>query len=156
MAVYFYRVNEPYGAFSNFAKYGFEAGGKYWATSEHYFQAQKFAGTPYEEEVRLAPAARDAARMGRNPRLPLRSDWDTAKIDVMRTALHYKFKSHPELVDLLLSTGNEEIIEGTIDDHYWGCGSTGTGLNMLGKLLMELREKYRIADGRAMLQRSCE
>jgi ribA/ribD-fused uncharacterized protein len=143
MALYFYRVNERFGEFSNFAKCSFTAEGKFWLTSEHYFQAQKFAGTIHEDAVRLAPSARDAARIGRVRNLPLRADWDTVKVSVMRTALKCKFENHPALVDLLLSTGEEEIIEQTTDDYYWGCGSDGDGLNMLGKLLMELRASYR-------------
>ena len=50
----FYSVKEPYGEFSNFASYPIRIKGKTWATSEHYFQAQKFAGTAYEEEIRKA------------------------------------------------------------------------------------------------------
>lgn len=143
MAIHFYRVNEPYGEFSNFAKFPFEAEGKKWPTSEHYFQAQKFAGTVYEEEVRLARTAGDAAKVGRDRSLPMRSDWETVKLDVMRRAIRHKFNSHPTLIELLLSTGEEEIIEQTTNDEYWGCGASCTGLNMLGKLLMELRVEYR-------------
>ena len=40
MAIYFYKINDEYGCFSNFSRHGFEIGGKYWKTSEHYFQAQ--------------------------------------------------------------------------------------------------------------------
>jgi ribA/ribD-fused uncharacterized protein len=136
----FYRVNEPFGGFSNFAKYPFDAEGKAWPTSEHYFQAKKFAGTVDEEEVRLARTARDAAAMGRDRNRPLRSDWEAVKLDVMRAALRHKFNHHPSLIDLLLSTKDEEIIEQTTDDLYWRCGSNGSGLNLLGQLLMELRE----------------
>lgn len=143
MAIHFYRVNEPYGEFSNFAKYPFDAEGKRWLTSEHYFQAQKFIGTDYEEKVRLARTASEAARMGRDRALPMRSDWEEVKLDAMRAALRYKFDGHPALIDLLLSTGDEQIIEQTSDDEYWGCGTGGTGLNMLGRLLMELRLAYR-------------
>ena len=38
---------DEYGCFSNFAHYGFELDGKWWMTSEHYFQAQKFYGTQF-------------------------------------------------------------------------------------------------------------
>jgi ribA/ribD-fused uncharacterized protein len=148
VAIYFYRITEPYGEFSNFAEYPFEIGGKYWATSEHYFQAQKFAGTVYEEQVRLALTARYAARIGRDPRLPLRADWEDVKVSAMRVALYHKFANNPALIRLLLSTRDEEIIERTTDDYYWGCGSGGTGINMLGKLLMELRTELR--SGRVM------
>jgi ribA/ribD-fused uncharacterized protein len=141
--IHFYRVNEPWGEFSNFAAYSFELDGKRWPTSEHYFQAQKFVGTVHQEEVRHVQKARDAAKMGRDRKLPLRTDWEDVKLDVMRTALQHKFEAHPNLVELLLSTAEAEIVEQTTDDYYWGCGSDGNGLNMLGKLLMELREQYR-------------
>ena len=48
----FYKVQEQFGCFSNFAPYPIEVGGVVWPTSEHFFQAQKFAGTKFEEEIR--------------------------------------------------------------------------------------------------------
>ena len=46
MTIYFYGADEvPYGCFSNFSDHGFDLDGVWWPTSEHYFQAQKFAGT---------------------------------------------------------------------------------------------------------------
>src|SRR4051794_13335214 len=50
----FYSVGDDFGCFSNFSPHTITLKGKTWRTSEHYFQAQKFAGTPGEEEVRLA------------------------------------------------------------------------------------------------------
>ncbi len=51
MPILFYSVREsPYGCFSNFSPHPFEFDGKRWPTSEHYFQAQKFAGTPFREQ----------------------------------------------------------------------------------------------------------
>ena len=133
MTIHFYRVNEPFGEFSNFAKYPFEADGKIWPTSEHYFQAKKFAGTVYEERVRAASTPKEAAKIGRDRTLPIRPDWESVKLDIMRSALRYKFAGHPALVALLLSTGEHEIIEQTTDDEYWGCGTSGKGLNNVGK-----------------------
>ena len=57
----------------------------------------------------------------------------------MREALRAKFEQHPKLKALLLSTGDAELIEHTHNDRYWADGGDGTGRNMLGKLLMELR-----------------
>ena len=45
-------AREKYGCFSNFSAHGFELDGLYWSTSEHYFQAQKFPGTPDAEQIR--------------------------------------------------------------------------------------------------------
>ncbi|MEN6627143.1 MAG: NADAR family protein [Candidatus Sumerlaeia bacterium] len=140
MAIRFYRINEPYGEFSNFWRQEFELDGAPWPTTEHYFQAQKFAGTGHVETVRLAPTPRDAARIGRDRGLPLRPDWEEVKEDVMRRALRAKFAQNEPLKQLLLSTGDEELIETTTDDTYWGCGTEGHGQNRLGVLLMELRK----------------
>jgi len=67
MTIYFFRADEePYGCFANFSAHGFDLDGHRWPTAEHYYQAQKFAGTPDEEEVRLAKSPMIAARMGRS------------------------------------------------------------------------------------------
>jgi ribA/ribD-fused uncharacterized protein len=139
MAIRFYKVNEQYGCFSNFSKHGFELDGRYWPTSEHYFQAQKFVGSIYEEEVRQAKSPMDAAIMGRDRNKPLRHDWEEVKDEIMKKAVLQKFETHTDIRDILISTGNEEIIEETTNDYYWGCGTNGTGKNMLGKILEEVR-----------------
>ena len=140
MAIKFYKVNGDFGCFSNFSNHGFEQKGEYWNTVEHYFQAQKFAETAYEEEVRLAKTPMDAAKKGRDRKKPLRDDWELIKDKVMKDAVLKKFSTHADIRDLLISTGSQEIIEATTDDYYWGCGLDGTGKNELGKILMEVRE----------------
>lgn len=137
--ILFYRVNEPYGAFSNFSPHPFQLKDKVWPTSEHYFQAQKFAGTEHEEEIRLIVSPMVAARAGRSRKRPFRADWATVKDDVMREALRAKFTQHPDLREMLLSTGEARLVEHTTNDSYWGDGGDGSGRNRLGELLMELR-----------------
>lgn len=141
--IYFYSTQGEYGCFSNFSRHGFELDGKYWKTSEHYFQAQKFAGTPYEEQVRLASTPKQAAQLGRRRDFPLRSDWETVKDNIMRRAVRHKFETHSEIRAILLNTGEREIVENAQGDYYWGCGKDGTGKNMLGKILMEVRADLR-------------
>lgn len=137
--ILFYRQNDPWGEFSNFSTHPFRLKGRVWPTSEHYFQAQKFAGTEHEETVRNAKTPSMAAKLGRSRSLPLRTDWEIVKEDVMRDALRAKFDQHPKLKALLLSTGDAELIEHTRNDRYWADGGDGTGKNRLGILLMELR-----------------
>jgi ribA/ribD-fused uncharacterized protein len=141
--ILFYRVTEPYGEFSNFSPHPIELKGRAWPTSEHYFQAQKFADTQHEEAVRLAKSPMVAARMGRSRERPLRADWEAVKDDIMREALQAKFVQHPAPRSLLLKTGDAEIVEHTKNDRYWADGGDGTGRNRLGQLLMELRERLR-------------
>lgn len=135
----FYTVSGPFGQFSNFAPYPIEIDGKIYPTSEHYFQAMKFFGTPHVEEARLIPTPQGVADFGRRRDLPMRKDWDAVRDNVMRMALRAKFTQHESLRLLLVGTGNATIIEHTEKDRYWGNGGDGTGKNRLGELLMELR-----------------
>ena len=144
MTITFYSPRvQPYGCFSNFSRHPFELDGVRWPTSEHYFQAQKFAGTPDAEEVRAARTPKQAAEMGRDRRRPLRPDWETVKDDVMRRAVLRKFESHDEIRAILLGTGDEHIVEDAPKDYYWGCGADGSGKNRLGQILMEVRQILR-------------
>jgi ribA/ribD-fused uncharacterized protein len=141
--IFFYRTTEPYGGFSNFSAHPVELKGRIWPTSEHYFQAQKFAGTEHEELVRLAKSPTVAARMGRSRERPLRPDWEDVKQNIMREVLRAKFTQHPGLRSLLLSTGDAQLVEHTNRDSYWGDGGDGSGRNHLGQLLMEIRAELR-------------
>lgn len=143
MSIYFYKVNDEFGCFSNFSPYGFELDGKFWPTSEHYFQAKKFEDTEYEEKIRLLDSPMKAANMGRSRKLPLRKDWEEVKDDIMYKAVYNKFKQNEIIKNILLDTKNEEIIEKTTNDYYWGCGSNGLGKNKLGIILMKVRDDLK-------------
>jgi ribA/ribD-fused uncharacterized protein len=138
-SIEFYAVDGPYGGFSNHAPHPIKLAGRIWPTVEHYFQAQKFAGTPHEEAIRLASTSQQAAEMGRDRSKPLRADWSQARETLMREALRAKFTQHEDLRRQLLATGNVRLVEHTASDLYWGDGGDGTGKNLLGLMLMELR-----------------
>ena len=112
----------------------------WWNTSEHYFQAQKFVGTPYLEQVRSISTPNDAAKLGRRRTFPLRQDWEQVKDAVMLKAVLCKFQVHVDIRAILLGTGDEEIVETAPSDYYWGCGKDGTGRNQLGVTLMQVRD----------------
>lgn len=140
----FYSPREAtYGCFSNFSRHSFTIDGAYWPTSEHYFQAQKFVGTPHAEVVRRAKTPKAAAEIGRDRQRPLRPDWEVVKDDIMRRAVLAKFSAHADIRAILLGTGDEEIVENAPRDYYWGCGASGGGKNMLGRILMEVRATLR-------------
>jgi ribA/ribD-fused uncharacterized protein len=144
MKILFYKIKEPYGDFSNFSPHPITLKGKVWKTTEHYFQAQKFARTEYEENVRLTPGPMAAAKMGRDRSLPLRSDWEQVKENVMKEALLAKIDQYPKIKELLLSTNDDdEIIEHTENDNYWADGGDGSGKNRLGVIWMEIRKELR-------------
>ena len=141
--IHFYSTKDDYGCFSNFARSPITLKGKSWPTAEHYFQAQKFAGTEYEETVRQAKSPMIAARLGRSRKQPLRPDWESAKDAVMREAVLAKFTQHSDLRAVLLGTGAAVLVEHTANDAYWGDGGDGSGKNRLGEILMSVREELR-------------
>lgn len=137
--ILFYETDKPYGCFSNFSRHPIVIEGATWPTSEHYFQAAKFTDRKDVDEVRSAPTPFLAARLGRERQRSFRNDWDIVRDTIMRAALHAKFTQHDDLFAILLSTHDATLVEHTRNDRYWADGGDGSGLNMLGKLLGELR-----------------
>lgn len=139
----FYSVSAEYGEFSNVAPYPITLKGKRWPTSEHFFQAQKFANASDQEEIRAANCPMIAARMGRDRKRKLRRDWESVKIGIMREAVEAKFRQHDDLRLLLLGTGEAKLIEHTENDDFWGDAGDGSGRNELGRVLMAVRKRLR-------------
>ncbi len=144
MIIYFYKVEEPYGCFSNFSPHDICLHGEDWLTVEHYYQAQKFVGSADERlvvAIRSVPTPQEAAQLGRDPNHRMRHDWEAVKIPIMREAILTKFLAHPDIQAILLGTGDRVIVEDSPTDYYWGCGGDGTGQNHLGKILMSVRSE---------------
>ncbi len=145
----FYKSQDEYGCFSNFSRHPVIMGRDdimlTWPTSEHYFQAMKFEDTAIQDEIRMASSPGIAAKMGRDRSKPLRKDWEDIKDGVMVKVVLAKFSQYPELMSILLSTGDAILVEHTENDRYWGDGGDGTGKNMLGKILMAVRETSRLS-----------
>lgn len=139
----FYSTGDEYGCFSNFAAYPIKLDGKMWPTSEHYFQAQKFDDVEHSDAIRKAKSPMIAARMGRDRKKKLRRDWESVKVSIMTDAVRAKFSQHEDLRDVLLGTGDAKIVEHTENDDYWGDGGDGRGKNMLGQILMRVRQEIQ-------------
>lgn len=136
---------DEYYFLSNFSSHPVTYLGKTYQSSEAAFQAQKTLDEVVQWKF-TALSPRDARTEGR--RLMLRPDWEGAKDGIMRDILKCKF-SNPALMGKLLGTGDAFLEEAnTWHDNYWGnctcdrCGKV-PGKNMLGKLLMELREELK-------------
>ena len=141
--IFFWKQKDEFGAFSNFFLFPILIDGKSWPTVEHYFQAMKTLDEGVRESIRLARTPGQSKKMGRL--VDLRSDWEAEKFEVMLKALRVKFSQEP-LKGLLLSTGERAIYEDSPYDKIWGTGElgqVGTGQNLLGKALMEVRNELR-------------
>ena len=146
MTIYFYKLSDPYGCFSNFSPHPIEVDGLDWQTVEHYYQAQKFVATENErliQVIRDAQTPMEAAQIGRDRTLKLRCDWEEVKRQVMWQGVLTKFLTHTDIQAILLDTGDQLIVEDSPTDYYWGCGQDKTGQNQLGKILMNVRQEIR-------------
>ncbi len=70
----------------------------------------------------------------------LRKDWEEVKIKWMYVVVYHKFNPNPEL---LLKTGNAKLVEASPFDYFWGQGRSKTGSNVLGQILMIVRDQLR-------------
>ena len=131
---------DDYFFLSNFYYHPFEFEGVVYDTAENAFQAQKAPKNEREKYAHVKPNI--AKQMGRKEKLP--DDWENTKDGLMRRIVGAKFKD-PELMRLLVDTGDAELIEGNNwNDTYWGVSlKTGKGLNKLGKILMEVRNRLQ-------------
>lgn len=141
----FYGRKKEYKEFSNFFPFEIEIDGVKYKTTEHFFQAQKFSNTDIKQMKKVIDAVtpNKAATFGNDRSKPLRKDWELVKDDIMFIAIQAKFTQSQELGALLVSTGNAKLIEDAPRDYYWGCGQDGSGKNMLGELLMKLRDQLK-------------
>lgn len=134
---------DEYGCFSNFSKHKVDYNGRIWKTSEHAFQAQKFPDNPeIQNEIFCALTPSKATEIGRDKKNPLRKDWEVVKVHIMYKIVKAKFSQHPDLYKILLSTHGRKIIEHTYKDKFWGDGGNGKGLNVLGVILVKIREEF--------------
>ncbi len=146
--IYFYRSNEkPYGAFSNLYRCTVVYEEQEFPTSEHAYQAGKARKESVRNWILSAPSPALVAMAAHGLYTwDIAPDWSKVKFDRMRGVLHAKFSQHPELRELLLSTGNARLVEcASVDspvNRLWG-EVNGKGKNMLGNLLMEVRERFR-------------
>ena len=148
--VRFRKTAEEFGGLSNMAP-GFPVVvlGHRIRTSEALYQACRFPHMPEVQHMILNESSPMTAKMRSKPyRKDSRPDWDDVRVKVMKWCLRVKLVHNwSKFSELLLSTGDCPIVEDSRKDSYWGAmphdDNTLNGQNVLGRLLMELRQKLR-------------
>jgi hypothetical protein len=146
----FFNPEDPYGFLSNFwrAEQGLEdTDGNLWCyrTNEHFYQSMKAKNAIMSDWIRQAPSAFMAKRASRALKPDeIVDDWETKKVEVVLLGLRAKFgsKFNQDIKDQLLATGDAILMEDSPTDMFWG-GSLPESQNMLGRLLMQVREELR-------------
>ena len=127
---------------SNFAYADVVLDGVTYRSVEHAYMAAKSLDKEWRFFCKNAERAGDVKRASRG--IILRDDWENVKTDVMYQLLKQKYNL-PRYQSLLLATGDEYIQEGNMwNDKFWGvCLKTGKGENVLGKLIMKIRDDIK-------------
>lgn len=142
----FRKTNERFGGLSNMAPgYPLLVNGISIANSELLYQAMRFPHEPSLQELLFAQRSPMTAKMKIKPyRSESRPDWERIRTRVMRWCLRVKLAQNWETFGMLLvSTDERPIVEFSTKDPFWGAQPADKniliGMNVLGRLLMELR-----------------
>jgi len=140
----FYRAVGEYGYLSNLYKATIRYGGRKFPHSEAAYQFGKPKDSAVAEWIVSAPKPHlCAAAAHALLAFDISPTWNEVKVKRMKSVLKEKFSQHPVLKEKLLKTGDAILIEESNTDAFWGTGKKGTGKNMLGVLLMEVRGELR-------------
>ena len=149
-----------YNFLSNFYPVKIEHQGIKYPTLEHYYVAMKVKNDQQidgkyitmidcRELIARMPQASKVKQFGKI--IKVRRDWDDVKLDVMLWGVREKFKQE-DLKQMLLDTGDEELVEGNFwNDTFWGV-CRGEGQNNLGKILMKVRTELRQQNDKPSLE----
>jgi len=150
-SVVFLKTDEPFGGLSNMAGgYPIHVNGVRILTSEALYQVCRFPHLPDVQKLIIGQVSPMTAKMRSKPyRKDSRADWDQVRVRIMRWSLRMKLANNWNTFSaLLLKTGERPIVEESRKDPFWGAkvvddGDTLVGMNVLGRLLMELREQVK-------------
>ena len=155
-AVFFWKTDEENGCFANWYSGKFILDGTEYSHVEQYMMAQK--AKLFHDDVRYDAIMNTADPgeckalgklvAGFDPKV-----WDKFKYDIVKTANRAKYDQDPDLKAKLLETGDAVMAEASPADMIWGIGldaeaaskmdpAAWPGQNLLGKILMDLREEY--------------
>lgn len=146
----FRKTNERFGGLSNMApNFPIVVNHVRFWTSEALYQCCRFPDEPNVQRIIASQRSPMTAKMkSKKYRERTRTDWDSIKVRAMKWSLRVKLaQNHNTFGQLLLSTGDKPIVEESAKDQFWGAKvqdrDSLAGINVLGRLLMELREQFR-------------
>lgn len=148
--VSFRSTRAKFGGLSNMAGgFPLRVNGTLVPSAEALYQACRFPLKPDIQRLIIEQKSPMTAKMVSKPhRGETRPEWMQIRVRVMRWVLRVKLAMHwPEFGGLLLATGDKPIVEDSRRDDFWGAlrqeEGTLVGMNVLGRLLMELREELK-------------
>lgn len=151
--VVFRKTSGEFGGLSNMAPgFPLEVNGIAMRTSEVLYQAFRFPHLPEVQRMLFDEKSPMTAKMRSKPyRKETRPDWEKIRVRVMRWCLRVKLTQNwHRFAGLLQRSGDKPIVEFSKRDAFWGAkpteAETLAGANVLGRLLMELRQEANDSD----------
>ncbi|WP_137169349.1 NADAR family protein [Marinomonas sp. FW-1] len=152
-SIVFFKTKDSFGGLSNMASgYPLFINGVEILTSEALYQACRF---PHNADIQklifdqISPM--HAKDISKKYEYETRPDWMDIRHKIMRWCLRVKLaQNYDSFGQLLLSTKNASIVELSYKDDFWGAIPSKSnsdelvGKNVLGRLLMELRDLLHV------------
>lgn len=145
-----HKITEKWGLFSNFAHTPIVLNGVTFKSAEQLFQLMKFKDEePVKAVFQASNPKMTAKKWEKNHR---RSDWGCMIVDAIKFCLQLKYEQHETFRNLLEDSKGKYIVEDQTSfpkkmPDTWGaklCEDHYIGPNLLGRLLMELREYKKL------------
>lgn len=151
--VVFKKTTEAFGGLSNMcAGYSLNVNGVIMPSAEHIYQACRYPLFPAVQNAIIRERSPMTAKMISKKYLTgTRQDWDHVRVKIMRWAIEVKLSQNWEkFSEVLRETGDRPIVELSHKDKYWAAVQTDSntlvGVNALGRLLMDIRDRYVVTD----------
>lgn len=155
----FYHEYEEYGCFSNWYQADFEYADKKYISTEQYMMYQKMAQFRAYDIADKILTETDQGKIKHLGRAKLDNFnsalWDKTKYTIVKRGIRAKFLQNPDIAEILLSTHYAVLAECSKNDDQWGIGidinderrfdpSNWKGTNLLGRILMEIRQELQL------------
>lgn len=162
----FYHEYDKYGCFSNWYKAPFKNGRWEFNSVEQYMMWHKailFRAYELSDKIMESDDPAEIKKLGRSKIKGFDSVlWDKVSYQIVKRGVRAKLEQNPDLLEELLSTEDLVLAECSKNDKKWGIGidindeerfDTGkwTGQNLLGRILMEVRDELRRAKEKGVL-----
>lgn len=118
-----------------------------------YNKAQTFHSPSIASQILTATSSGAQKKLGREIKDFNEAIWDAVKFGIVERGNYLKFSQNEKCKKVLLGTGERLLVEAAANDKIWGIGYTAAdakkvsredwGQNLLGKVLMNVREKIR-------------
>lgn len=152
VVIEFTKVDLPYGWLGNMFAAPIRYDGKEWLTSEALFQALRYDKDEIREAIRKEKSPMGAKMKAKSFKsqmrlVPMREE----DVENMKKVVRMKFKQHAILKSKLKITGEHILVENIGNRNgerhlFWGMKKVNgewIGNNMMGKILMEIREEMK-------------